>query len=112
MELDCEHTLQIINDELVLSVPHLNVKLYMTEDGTVEQEIEEEEIDQYGGGVGGYTIETIAQRNIPKFKVQGFEYRVTIAEMTNLNYREAVQLLHHTLDRKYFFYYGTLYFFP
>ena len=124
MESDNEHEMicQIVNGEVVISVPNLNLTVYLTEDGNIEQVVEEEEeeeeeedddeedeeMEQDGGGPR-YTIETVFQRNIPKFKVQGSEYRVTIAQMNDLNYREAVQVLHHTLDRTYFF--STIYFY-
>lgn len=59
-------------------------------------------IEQEGGELNDrYEIESIRQRNIPKFNVKGYEYNVKLKEMEEMNYREAVQLLHHTLERKY-----------
>ena len=59
-------------------------------------------MQERGGEKPRYIIKTVAERNIPKFKVRGWEYRISILEMQeDLNYLEAVQVLHRTLDRKY-----------
>lgn len=77
----------------------------------IQEDDDEEDMEQDGGGGGDgsggsglpYTIETVSQRKIAKFNVQGYEYKVTIAEMNNLNYLEAVQVLHNTLSGKKLF---------
>ena len=53
-----------------------------------------------GGGGGGYTIDRISQRIIRKFQVTGSEYRLTLDEMSNMSYRDAIQTLHRTLTGK------------
>ena len=50
---------------------------------------------------GGFTIQVVNERYIKKFSVRGYEYQVTIDDMNNLNYLDAVQTLHRRLNRKY-----------
>lgn len=72
----------------------------LDEDGNIIEEAIDNDAQQIGGGPPRYTIQGITQRNIPKFNVRGYEYNITIADMNGLEYTEAVQVLHHTLNRK------------
>ena len=77
-------------------------------DGVADEEEEEEGEESYdqsgeggiGGGGGGYTIDRISQRIIRKFQVTGSEYRLTLDEMSNLSYLDAIQVFHRTLTGK------------
>ena len=94
---------EINDEEIVLYVNEdiSDTEFYVDEDGNII-EMEAMELEQEGGGgEDGFTIQTVNQRHVQKFNVRGFEYRVTLHDMTNLNYLEAVQTLHHRLDRKY-----------
>jgi len=82
-----------------------DIEFDMGEDGNSNMDMDMEINEQEGGGGedddDGFTIQTVNERHIQKFNVHGFEYRVTIHDMANLSYLEAVQTLHRRLDRKY-----------
>lgn len=84
------------------------IEINRDEDMEIDQEETDDEedmdIEQEGGNASAlFTIENVFQRNIPKFNVQGYEYRLTITEMTHMEYLEAVQMLHLALNRKYIY---------
>jgi hypothetical protein len=93
-EIDDEEIVFYVNEDIS------DIEFYVDEDGNIEDMDLEQEGGGGGGGQDGYTIQTVNERHIQKFNVRGFEYRVTLQDMTNLNYLEAVQTLHHRLDRK------------
>ena len=97
----------VINNELVLYVDEdiSDLEFDIDDDGYIIEDMET--LEQEGGGEeddnddDGFTIQTVNERYIRKFNVHGFEYMVAMHDMSNLNYLEAVQTLHHRFDRKY-----------
>jgi hypothetical protein len=94
---------EINDDEIVVYVNEdiSDIEFYVDEDGKITEDMELEQEGGGGGGQDGFTIQSVNERHIQKFNVRGFEYKVTLQDMTNLSYLEAVQTLHHRLNRKY-----------
>lgn len=65
----------------------------------------EDEDNQMGGGDDDddakYHMELVRHRNIPKFSIQGFDYRVRVDAIdSSVTYATAVQILHSVLAGK------------
>ena len=80
---------------------------------TACEELSDNELFQSGGSFDdgdqettpSYRIETIRERKIPKFQVQGFDYRVRVESFDrNLPFAQAVRNVHAIIESKMIFY--------
>jgi hypothetical protein len=72
--------------------------LISSEDDLMESD--EEEMDQEGYGEN-FIIENYTERHIIKFKIRGYEYTIRLNDIDeSVEYMEAVQVVHHTMQRK------------
>ena len=69
-------------------------------DVVMEDDVVMENDEQYGAGGGDpYIMEKMRERHIAKFNVHGYEYHLRIPKLAdNLEYDEAVQIFHRTLN--------------
>lgn len=68
--------------------------------GSLDVSMASDDGNQYGGS--RYQIELIRQRNIAKFNVQGYDYRVRVDPIDrDTTYNNAVQILHRMISGKY-----------
>lgn len=66
-----------------------------------EEEEEDDETSQQEGFAYDFTIERVNERHIPKFNLRGYHYKIRIPQINDVNYIQAVQLLHRTLNSKF-----------
>ncbi len=69
----------------------------------IDMDLSFEESSQIGGGDDDakYHMELVRHRNIPKFNIQGFDYRVRVDAIdSSVTYAIAVQILHSVLACK------------
>ena len=79
---------------------------------TAREELSDNELLQSGGSIDdgdqeptpSYHVETIRERKIPKFQVQGFDYRVRVESFDrNIPFAQAVRNVHAIIESKMIF---------